>query len=338
MGLKGDGYLGLFNRIEGKLDDAVEGVASSMFKSPIEPAQIAKRAEKRMHREKLVGAGTQYAPTLYTVLVNVEDDRRLFGFYPTMAAETETYIMGKAQEAGYTLEVRPLVRFIADEKMKSGKFDVIAEIVTSRTIRKHRLEEEEFYGQGPVSAQADLGDMRADANPMKVRASSPHAPASSPGIPDIPEIGGGAANAADLRIPAAAAVPLVDVPDFPPVEAKAAPLPAPIEAAPATASQAPPTQKVFPEAVLYDARNNIEYLLDTPRILLGREDADIILNDSSVSRQHAELFLDGNSDWNIRDLGSTNGTKLNSRRIDVATLKTGDRISLGMTLLEFTRE
>ena len=33
----------------------------------------------------MVGAGKQYAPTLYTVLVNPQDDQRLFGYYPTLA-------------------------------------------------------------------------------------------------------------------------------------------------------------------------------------------------------------------------------------------------------------
>ncbi|MCQ5071838.1 FhaA domain-containing protein, partial [Adlercreutzia sp. DFI.6.23] len=42
-----------------------------MGAAPLSPVQIAKKAEKQMRREKMVGAGKQYAPTLYTVLVNV---------------------------------------------------------------------------------------------------------------------------------------------------------------------------------------------------------------------------------------------------------------------------
>ena len=52
-----------------------------MLRSP--PFKITKKAEKQMRREKTVGAGKEYAPTLYTVLVNPDDDRRLFGMYPT---------------------------------------------------------------------------------------------------------------------------------------------------------------------------------------------------------------------------------------------------------------
>ncbi|MGI6218185.1 MAG: DUF3662 domain-containing protein, partial [Coriobacteriales bacterium] len=140
--------MGIFSKFEGKVDDAFDGMASSVFKSPIEPTQIAKRCEKQMIRNKLVGKGVQYAPTLYTVLVNNEDDQRLFGFYPTMAGELETYLVGAAGDAGLTLECRPLVRFIADDGLKSGKFDVIAEVVTSNIISDLREEEAEYYGLG----------------------------------------------------------------------------------------------------------------------------------------------------------------------------------------------
>ena len=138
--------MGIFSKFEGKVDDAFDGMAGAVFKSPIEPTQIAKKCEKEMHRNKLVGKGTQYAPTLYTVLVNSDDDKRLFGFYPTMAGELETYLVGAADDAGYTIECRPLVRFIADEGLKSGKFAVIAEVVTSSIVAELREEEAEYYG------------------------------------------------------------------------------------------------------------------------------------------------------------------------------------------------
>jgi hypothetical protein len=92
----------------------VEGAAGKMFDAPISPVQISKRAEKAMRREKMVGAGREYAPTLYTVLVNPQDDQRLFGYYPTLAGETETYLAARATEQGLLMDGQPLVRFIVD--------------------------------------------------------------------------------------------------------------------------------------------------------------------------------------------------------------------------------
>ncbi|MDR0515137.1 MAG: DUF3662 domain-containing protein, partial [Coriobacteriaceae bacterium] len=72
--------MGIFSKFESHVEDTFEGAANKLFESPLSPVQIAKRAEKQMRREKLVGAGKQYAPTLYTVLVNHDDDRHLFGY------------------------------------------------------------------------------------------------------------------------------------------------------------------------------------------------------------------------------------------------------------------
>lgn len=141
--------MGIFSRFERGMEDGIEGAADKIFDAPISPVQISKKAEKAMKREKMVGAGRQYAPTLYTVLVNPDDDQRLFGYYPTLAGETETYLAAKAQENGLTMDGQPLVRFIVDDDLKHGKFDIIAEMVSAPIIAQLRQEEMARYGLAP---------------------------------------------------------------------------------------------------------------------------------------------------------------------------------------------
>ena len=74
------------------------------------------------------------------------------------------------------------------------------------------------------------------------------------------------------------------------------------------------------------------------RVVLGRSrDCDIQVNDSNVSRRHAELRQEGNSYW-IVDLGSTNGMEVNGRRVKRAKLNDGDKITLGSTDVTFALE
>ncbi len=81
-----------------------------------------------------------------------------------------------------------------------------------------------------------------------------------------------------------------------------------------------------------EGRRNV---LSGERVVLGRSrDCDIVLADANVSRRHAELHRDGGS-WTIVDLGSTNGIKVNGRRVDRARLDDGDRVTLGLTELTF---
>lgn len=160
--------MGFLSRFEGKMEDTLEGAADRMANSPISPVQIAKKAEKQMRREKMVGAGKQYAPTLFTVLVNPDDDHRLFGYYPTLAGETETYLRAKAAEQGLVMDGQPLVRFIVDDSLKHGKFDVIAEAVAAPIIVQLREEEMHRYGLAARPAGYQQG------NPGPVEQPYPH--------------------------------------------------------------------------------------------------------------------------------------------------------------------
>ncbi len=74
------------------------------------------------------------------------------------------------------------------------------------------------------------------------------------------------------------------------------------------------------------------------RVVIGRSrDCDIQLNDSNVSRRHAELRQEGASYW-VVDLGSTNGMEVNGKRVKRAKLGDGDSFTLGSTEIVFARE
>jgi pSer/pThr/pTyr-binding forkhead associated (FHA) protein len=81
-----------------------------------------------------------------------------------------------------------------------------------------------------------------------------------------------------------------------------------------------------------------EYALDSERISVGRgPDAELTLDDSSMSRTHA-VFEFAESGFRVRDLGSTNGVLLNGHAVQTAELKHGDRIQLGESTLQFILE
>jgi hypothetical protein len=65
------------------------------------------------------------------------------------------------------------------------------------------------------------------------------------------------------------------------------------------------------------------------RVLLGRSSAcGLVFADDTVSRRHAELRIEGGV-WMLRDLGSSNGTYVNGRRVVEAEVVAGDEIALG---------
>jgi len=81
------------------------------------------------------------------------------------------------------------------------------------------------------------------------------------------------------------------------------------------------------------------YVLEGPSAVLGRsKECDCIFRDPNVSRQHAELRRGSTGDWQIVDLGSTNGVKVNGRRVETSRLSPGDEVTLGTTRFVFDIE
>jgi pSer/pThr/pTyr-binding forkhead associated (FHA) protein len=90
-------------------------------------------------------------------------------------------------------------------------------------------------------------------------------------------------------------------------------------------------------AVLVDRRTGEEFNISRYSISIGREIGnDIVLNvDKTISRQHAAIqYVDGK--FHVQDLTSKNGTRLNGKKVtEMAALRTGDEITVGLTQLIF---
>jgi pSer/pThr/pTyr-binding forkhead associated (FHA) protein len=65
-----------------------------------------------------------------------------------------------------------------------------------------------------------------------------------------------------------------------------------------------------------------------------RPDADVFLDDVTVSRDHA-LLIRRASEWYLDDCGSLNGTYVNRSRIDSQRLADADELQIGKYKLTF---
>ena len=77
-------------------------------------------------------------------------------------------------------------------------------------------------------------------------------------------------------------------------------------------------------------------LRDVVTVIGRSRRCDIVIDDTNVSRQHAEVRRQEDG-YVVRDLGSTNGLRVNRRDVKQAALAHGDRIELGTTELLFER-
>lgn len=87
--------------------------------------------------------------------------------------------------------------------------------------------------------------------------------------------------------------------------------------------------------VLGGPDNGVVFVITAPRVVIGRaEDNDIMLTDTKSSRKHAELVWQAGQ-FLLRDLGSSHGFLVNGDAQKQAALKSGDKIGVGATVLEF---
>ena len=108
----------------------------------------------------------------------------MIGYYPTLAGEVETYLSGLASQQNLVFDCQPLVRFIVDDGLKRGKFDVVAENVSPAVVEQLRHEEIVFYGLEEPDPQ-NFNDEYQD----EAQAFDPFAPSDNPHIYDGYDVG-----------------------------------------------------------------------------------------------------------------------------------------------------
>lgn len=168
-------FLNVFEQRVGSLF----GATAQGLTAPFSFKKLAKKAAREMEAETYVINGVDTAPALYTILVSSEDDLAMRPLYAQITKETAQFIEGQAQGKGYAFVGRPVVRFMADPSLKSGKFSVFAENVDAQTLNRLREEEALFLGVG--SSRGGLGGAAGQ------RAPQPQPQPAARGLRPIPQ-------------------------------------------------------------------------------------------------------------------------------------------------------
>src|SRR6478672_9063742 len=274
--------LGLFDRVEQRLERAVNGAFARAFKSEVQPVEIASAIRRAMDdRAAILGPGRTIVPNLYTVELSDTDYDRLGGY----DEELENELIAAAQEHAESQRYQPggplQVSFASANDLETGVFRL-------RTSTARR--------PGDASGGAAAA---ASAPPVAPPVAPPLASPPVPGARHVDDDG--------------------------------------LEATQAQAPVAPPAppRRVNPADRPWLDVDGERYPLMGAITVLGRDDAaDIVLDDPGISRRHSEIRVTNDGPHlvaSIRDMGSTNGTFVNSERISSQRLSDGDRVTVGRT-------
>lgn len=93
-----------------------------------------------------------------------------------------------------------------------------------------------------------------------------------------------------------------------------------------------PAKKAVVLSILSGPSQGESHALTKPRVVLGRQGADVALNDPEISRNHCLLEV-RDTYINLKDMDSTNGTFYDEERVRAAMLQDGSEFRIGGSLI-----
>ncbi|MGI8439806.1 MAG: FhaA domain-containing protein [Thermoleophilaceae bacterium] len=249
--------MSLLRTLESKIEGLVEGTFGRVFKSNVQPVELARKLAKEMDSHRAVSVSRVYVPNRYSVWLSPGDREQFETYEAALKKELSDYLLEHARKEGLAVVTRPRIDFETDERLKLGEFGIQAQMVQPPE------------DESAEPRQGDLG----------------HTMVYSPNAPEARELA--------------------------------------------------PSASAERALLVGDGKRTV---LSGDRLVLGRSrECDVVIDDPNVSRRHAEVHhRDGG--WVVHDLGSTNGIKVNGRRVEEAPLSSGDEISLGLANLTFETE
>jgi hypothetical protein len=349
-------------QFERRLERLVEGIFARAFRSGLQPVEIGRRLTREMDLHRQMAPRGTLTPNRFLVSLSPEDRERFEPIEDELVAELESVATDHAHSESYSFLGPVEVELETDDDLSPGMLVLTGEMVASQPARdRRRRSPESDFDNGvergrPASREAG----ERDRSPAGSRSPSPAGPAGGPAGPRGPSPAGPAAargpspaGPAGARgpSPAGAAGPpgpagagarpaRAGIPPPPPASRRErARYPEPADEQTDSAPAAPPAPR-GPRAradatlVLPDGRRLV---IGARGLVIGRQpDCDLVLADPNVSRRHAEIRHAGGGEFEVTDLGSTNGTKVNGTRVrGFEPLQDGDRLTVGATTLQY---
>jgi hypothetical protein len=261
--------MGVLQEFERRLEGAVEGFFARIFRSGVQPVELARAVQRYGEDRQHVTPSGVVVPNVFKVTVSDKDHERLAGYGTSLPRELAEVVVKTASERGWSLRGPARVRIEVDPELRLGRFRLTGRV--------------EVVERNPVAP--------GSAAPAQVAAAQP------------------------------------------------APAPAPDARAPIDRTQVVGTVPTSGLSLVLrsGSGSGTRVAVNGTRLTAGRSSGcDVVVDDSTVSREHAAFVRRGETWW-VVDLGSTNGTKVNGTRAAEQPISPGDQIQLGDAIVELVR-
>ncbi|WP_405903215.1 DUF3662 and FHA domain-containing protein [Streptomyces sp. NBC_00656] len=297
--------MGVMKRFEQRLEGLVNGTFAKVFKSEVQPVEIAGALQRECDNNATIwNRERTVVPNDFIVELSAPDYERLSPYSGQLGDELSGLVRDYAKQQRYTFMGPIKVHLEKADDLDTGLYRV-----RSRTLASSSSQQDQPGQPG----------QQAFPNHPGQQAAPPARPGPGPGH-GRPQAPGG------YGYPPTSAPPM---PAAPPPGARHGGAPGPDRRPPATPSPLPNTQ-----LRRWIEINGTRHQISRPTLVMGRStDADVRIDDPGVSRRHCEIRTGTPS--TIQDLGSTNGIVVDGQHTTRATLRDGSRIVVGSTTIVY---
>lgn len=120
--------MGIFDKLEKRIDSAVNGAFARTFKGEVQPVEIAARLQKEIDTEaKLVNRSTRLVPNDFTIGLSRQDYERLSPYAKSLNGEIVPELKDHAAQRGYKFNGPITITYELDESLATGRFTVASD-------------------------------------------------------------------------------------------------------------------------------------------------------------------------------------------------------------------
>ncbi|MYW09125.1 DUF3662 domain-containing protein [Streptomyces sp. SID2563] len=290
--------MGVMKRFEQRLEGLVNGTFAKVFKSEVQPVEIAGALQRECDNNATIwNRERTVVPNDFIVELSAPDYERLSPYSGQLGDELSGLVRDYAKQQRYTFMGPIKVHLEKAEDLDTGLYRV-----RSRTLASSSSQGQgQGHGQAPSQGQS-YGGQSPQGYPGRSAPQAPggygYPPTSAPPMPAGPPPGAGRHGGSDRRPPAT------------------------------------PTSLPNVQVRRWIEINGTRHQISRPTLVMGRStDADVRIDDPGVSRRHCEIRTGTPS--TIQDLGSTNGIVVDGQHTTRATLRDGSRIVVGSTTIVY---
>lgn len=131
--------MGVVRKVEQRLESLVEGFFTKVFRSGLQPVEVARRILREMGENKTVSVSRTYAPNEFRIAMGSDDHGRFAPMEAGLRREFSDLVIDAAKENRWNLMGVPRISFVEDESLGQGEFRVEASLTADPDVRAPRV-------------------------------------------------------------------------------------------------------------------------------------------------------------------------------------------------------